>query len=67
MSGITCKLKDLNKSFEKFKAAESGAEERKRAYIQEHRRGFIKMGFSPWQAENLAMEKWRHAHKNDPK
>lgn len=63
MSGIRTNLKDLGKSFEKFKNATMAEDERKRAMLKEFKFAFERKGYSPWMAEKLAEEKYKQLHK----
>lgn len=60
MSGIKTNLKDLGKSFQKLTDAMKAEDERKRAIINEFKNEFIRRGYSPWMALNLADEKYRN-------
>lgn len=64
MPGIKTNLKDLGKAGQKFLSATLAEDERKRAMISEFRREYMKQGFSPWMATNLAEEKYKQIHKN---
>lgn len=63
MAGIKTNLKDLGKAFQKLSGAMLAEEERKRQMIAELRRAFMKQGYSPWMATNLAEEKYKQIHK----
>lgn len=59
MNKLQCQLKDLGKSFEKFKRQD----ELKREIIKELSKSFVRQGFSPWMAINLAEEKYKQQHQ----
>lgn len=63
MSGIHSKLFDLGKIGQKAINAFKAEEARKREMINEFRFNFIKQGYSPWMATNLAEEKYKQIHK----
>lgn len=61
---IKTPLKDLSKSFQKFKAQEA-AEKRKSAAIEELRQYYLRKQFSAAQAHNMAIAKYNSIHNNN--